>query len=346
MFIIENANRTRASGEEVAEYMNRLSEQCHDNDVYCLPIPSAKSPWDVESTDSSTTVVSSTAPDDFNFDFATATEDVTAASNATWDFPSIDLTPLNQWNTAPVMPGSPSFHNSLSCADMLGTWNYTAPVVWSGDDNLTQSSNESKKRKRKQDEINDNARRVSPKTSISPQATSVSATEESPADASGKNPGEKRFACPYYKNNPGKFRQKRTCCGPGWPTVHRVKEHLYRCHTIGKHTCSRCLTKCKSAAELLAHQRAEVSCETRKDAFLEGTMLPSQEEALRVKKRVPPNTSEEQRWNEVYMVVFPEERPDALPTPCKSLLLPYSLALISSSTQLYLISFLWTASAD
>lgn len=45
-------------------------------------------------------------------------------------------------------------------------------------------------------------------------------------------------------------------------------------------------------------------------------MMPSQEEALRIKKRVPPNTTEEQRWNEVYLILFPEET-GALPSPCK-----------------------------
>lgn len=46
--------------------------------------------------------------------------------------------------------------------------------------------------------------------------------------------------------------------------------------------------------------------------------MPSQEEVLRVKKRVPPNTTEEQRWNEVYMVLFPDAGPESVPTPCKS----------------------------
>lgn len=45
-------------------------------------------------------------------------------------------------------------------------------------------------------------------------------------------------------------------------------------------------------------------------------MMPSQEEALRIKKRVPPNTTEEQRWNEVYLILFPEET-GVLPSPCK-----------------------------
>lgn len=33
----------------------------------------------------------------------------------------------------------------------------------------------------------------------------------------------KKFACPYYKNDPERFRDKRTCCGPGWDSVHRLK---------------------------------------------------------------------------------------------------------------------------
>lgn len=33
----------------------------------------------------------------------------------------------------------------------------------------------------------------------------------------------RRFACPYYKHDPGKYRQERTCCGPGWQDLHRLK---------------------------------------------------------------------------------------------------------------------------
>lgn len=312
MFIIEDAIINRASGDEVAEHMNSLNEKCRQDDSYCAPSPLATSPWEVESTDSSITTLSSTTPDDFTLDFTT-TEDVTGASNTAWNF-SMDLNPL-QWNTAPVLPANGlATYNSLNCADVLGTWNYTAPAMWNNESLGQASVSVENKRKRKvNDDVEGLERRVSPKTSTSPQESGSSTAEESPAVSSSKT-GEKRFACPYYKSNPGKFRQKRTCCGPGWPTVHRVKEHLYRCHTIGKHTCSRCLKKCKSASELLAHQRASVPCETRTDAFPEGTMTPSQEEALRIKKRVPPNTTEEQRWNEVYLVLFPEET-GVLPSP-------------------------------
>lgn len=32
-----------------------------------------------------------------------------------------------------------------------------------------------------------------------------------------------RFACPFYKHNPERYETSRSCCGPGWETVHRVK---------------------------------------------------------------------------------------------------------------------------
>jgi hypothetical protein len=32
-----------------------------------------------------------------------------------------------------------------------------------------------------------------------------------------------RFACPFFKRYPGEKPISRTCLGPGWPTVHRMK---------------------------------------------------------------------------------------------------------------------------
>lgn len=32
-----------------------------------------------------------------------------------------------------------------------------------------------------------------------------------------------KFACPFYKNDPQALRGSRTCVGPGWSSVHRVK---------------------------------------------------------------------------------------------------------------------------
>lgn len=233
MFIVEDASLTRASGAEVADHLDNLTRRCFDSDDYCLPSPatSSSSIWDEESTYSTSTSLTALS-DDFGLDFATAaTEDVGGPS--TWHFSSLDdVGALAQWNTAPILPSgsSSASYAGLNYTDMLGGWNYTAPVAWS----YSNAESPSSRRKRKLDlSVEDLAttRRVSPRSSNpSPQTMSTSPTvDESPAAAAAaaesgeKKTTEKRFACPYYKNNPGKFRQKRTCCGPGWPTVHRVK---------------------------------------------------------------------------------------------------------------------------
>ncbi|XEU99821.1 hypothetical protein FSHL1_005108 [Fusarium sambucinum] len=51
--------------------------------------------------------------------------------------------------------------------------------------------------------------------------------------SSGRNPHKKRrlenektnprFACPFFKHSPTKFIGERSCCGPGWINVQRVK---------------------------------------------------------------------------------------------------------------------------
>lgn len=33
----------------------------------------------------------------------------------------------------------------------------------------------------------------------------------------------RKFACPFSKHDPAKYRNVKTCCGPGWNDVHRVK---------------------------------------------------------------------------------------------------------------------------
>lgn len=33
----------------------------------------------------------------------------------------------------------------------------------------------------------------------------------------------RRLACPYFKHNPKRYQEERSCVGPGWRTVHRLK---------------------------------------------------------------------------------------------------------------------------
>lgn len=217
MFIVENASITRASGAEVADFLNELVRKCFDSDAYCIAYDTVESPWHIDSTDSSLTVASSATQTGFgSLDLTATTEDV--AASAAWPLSNItDIGALAQWNTAPIVPTS-SFA-SMDCTDILSNWNYTAPVAW-GFHNTSGSPAGivEKKRKRQIEEVSDELdRRVSPKTSttvasscLSPGTARSSSAVESPAtELSVKQVTEKRFACPYYKNNPFKFRSVR-----------------------------------------------------------------------------------------------------------------------------------------
>ncbi len=44
-----------------------------------------------------------------------------------------------------------------------------------------------------------------------------------PTRAKTKDSLTNRFACPFYQNNRSLYMLQRSCCGPGWPSIHRVK---------------------------------------------------------------------------------------------------------------------------
>lgn len=42
-------------------------------------------------------------------------------------------------------------------------------------------------------------------------------------DKSARDGSGRKFACPYFKRDPGKYRNSRSCTGPGWASVRRTK---------------------------------------------------------------------------------------------------------------------------
>ncbi|KAL2008441.1 hypothetical protein VTN00DRAFT_6635 [Thermoascus crustaceus] len=133
-------------------------------------------------------------------------------------------------------------------------------------------------------------------------------------DAPGAPSGmEKKFACPYFKRNPLKYQRVRSCPGPGWHTVHRMKEHLYRRHALPIR-CPRCYQSFKSDEALKNHQRAPQSCEVCEEDTIEG-FDKEQEKKLKSRKRSSLKQSEEDRWREVYRILFPDDLPSSIPSP-------------------------------
>jgi len=122
-----------------------------------------------------------------------------------------------------------------------------------------------------------------------------------------------RFACPYYKHDPDRYRNRRTCPGPGWGTVHRMKEHLYRSHSQPI-VCPICYATFKSDREQLNHVRLR-ECEVCPPQNIEGI---DRETMWVLRKRTTASRLEEDKWRDVYLVLFPDVPAADIPSPCES----------------------------
>jgi hypothetical protein len=121
-----------------------------------------------------------------------------------------------------------------------------------------------------------------------------------------------RFACPFYKHEPNRFRNRRTCPGPGWPTVHRMKEHLYRAHAQSIY-CPRCYATFDADVDLSNHLRS-AQCQVSAPQPIEGI---DRETLKTLRKRSPALRLEEDKWRDVYHLLFPDVAFDDIPSPCK-----------------------------
>ncbi|KAJ2989203.1 hypothetical protein NUW58_g3592 [Xylaria curta] len=124
----------------------------------------------------------------------------------------------------------------------------------------------------------------------------------------------KRLACPYFKKDPLRFQTKQSCCGPGWETVHRLKEHLDRNHCLPI-SCLRCYAPFDTEAERDFHMRSAEQCELRDPpAPIEG-FNASQRVELKSRPRSLKSMSEPQKWRRVYLILFPGTPEIDIPSP-------------------------------
>jgi hypothetical protein len=145
---------------------------------------------------------------------------------------------------------------------------------------------------------------------------------------------DENFACPFLKHNPQRYRKAKSCPGPGWNTIPRLKyvalnpvccndpantftrEHLYRCHSLPLR-CSRCGDFFTSEDLLNGHQRAVPACEVHYFPVSEGVSV-LQKEKVRSRKRVKPDETEAEKWHRLYLILFPDADPNNLPSPRES----------------------------
>ncbi|KAI3327835.1 hypothetical protein HD806DRAFT_336567 [Xylariaceae sp. AK1471] len=127
------------------------------------------------------------------------------------------------------------------------------------------------------------------------------------------DPEEIKLACPFHKHNP-KVHKKQLCATGGWRSIHRLKEHLYRVHLLPKHNCPRCNSCFENDKELQAHLRLDEPCK-KSNVVLEEGIDQDTERKLRERKRHNSGQTETQRWNEMYLLLFPGADRNAIPSP-------------------------------
>ncbi|OHW98968.1 hypothetical protein CSPAE12_02357 [Colletotrichum incanum] len=124
-----------------------------------------------------------------------------------------------------------------------------------------------------------------------------------------------KLACPFFKHNPRKYKTQRPCCGPGWDHVHRIKEHIYRKHSLPKFSCPRCSQPFETQTDLQAHARSADACEVREPEVLDG-LTQDQEKRLRSRKKTSTKElTEAEKWTQMYSIIFPDVREREIPSP-------------------------------
>ncbi|KAJ3501518.1 hypothetical protein NM208_g16918 [Fusarium decemcellulare] len=124
-----------------------------------------------------------------------------------------------------------------------------------------------------------------------------------------------RYACPYHQFNPERFGKVRTCCGPGWTELSRVKEHLERKHCLPRFQCNRCYCRFKEEEELKKHQRQSTPCPVKEVSNYRDLSEGYDEEQwkrLKVRSKKAPS----EKWKEWYCILFnlKSDSPD-IPSP-------------------------------
>lgn len=94
------------------------------------------------------------------------------------------------------------------------------------------------------------------------------------------------------------------------------REHLYRRHRVPIQ-CKRCWLNFKSQSALDDHLTVTNICPITEGTPAEGVTVDI-EKRLRSRKKTAPGQSEEDRWREIYTLLFPDE---AVPVPCRSIII-------------------------
>jgi hypothetical protein len=106
---------------------------------------------------------------------------------------------------------------------------------------------------------------------------------------------QRRFACPFYQHNPSPSGRPRSCTGPGFPSIAKLKEHFKRCHYPSARGSGHSPLP---VGENRRHRHPHSSPEQP----LDDEILDERQREI-IKKRDRRST-EEEKWRDIYHVMF------------------------------------------
>lgn len=110
-----------------------------------------------------------------------------------------------------------------------------------------------------------------------------------------------------------------------WPIIAN-RGHLHKHHALLPQ-CPRCWEVFRDEGLRDAHLQIDPPCGKKdNDTLLDG-FSKAQEKRLRSRKKADKNMTGADKWREVYLILFPDDDPEAIPSPCK---LPTKNLFISS----------------
>ncbi|KXX82104.1 hypothetical protein MMYC01_201557 [Madurella mycetomatis] len=144
----------------------------------------------------------------------------------------------------------------------------------------------------------------------------------------GLGSGAKKFACPYFKRNPKIRNWTPPWAGVGRSTPRQVRcplflvfwtltarrTHLYRRHPLPIQ-CPRCWDVFKADSQLQLHLQQDPPCTVQENGLLHEGFTKDQEKRLRSRKKTHADMTDEDKWREIYTILFPDDDPSSIPSP-------------------------------
>jgi len=125
-------------------------------------------------------------------------------------------------------------------------------------------------------------------------------------------PGERLFACPYYKFDSQRYAEGNTeelhyrnCAGGLYRDISRVKQHLRRIHHEPDFYCQTCFEDFENKDDCTRHTRKTPRCDVKDCPWPERLDLQQQKQ-IHIKR---PRKDPQEQWYEIFSIIFPGATP-------------------------------------